>query len=155
MDTLILTWAIHRIGGGCLMLQPTSSTEEMAAHLNRIPPVAFFATLDLLSLGQEALKRSSIPSDLPFYKFSESYGPVNKRSPVPEASKIPSLDALIAASKHLPPLPKVSLAAGEASRRVAYYCTTSGTSGFQVMIRSFFLLIARFNTDEKVSLCLV
>lgn len=138
MDTLILTWAIHRIGGGCLMLQPTSSTVEMAAHLDRVPPFAMFATVDLLSLGQDALQRSSLPSDLPFYKFSESYGPASKQPPAQDTSpsKTPSLDELIAASKELSPLPKTPLPAGEASRRVAYFCTTSGTSGFQVTSHS-------------------
>lgn len=138
MDTLILTWAIHRIGGGCLMLQPTSSTVEMAAHLDRVPPFAMFATVDLLSLGQDALQRSSLPSDLPFYKFSESYGPTSKQAPAQDTSpsKTPSLDELIAASKELSPLPKTPLPAGEAGRRVAYYCTTSGTSGFQVTSHS-------------------
>lgn len=134
MDTLILTWAIHRIGGGCLMLQPTSSTEEMAAHLDRVPPFAMFATLDLLSLAQETIELSSQPKDLPLYKFSESYGPPSKQAQAQAqaASKIPSLDMLISASKDLPPLGKAPLLAGEARRRVAYYCTTSGTSGFQV-----------------------
>lgn len=130
MDTLILTWAIHRIGGGCLMLQPTSSAEEMAAHLDRIPPFAMFATIDLLPLAQETLQRSSAPSDLPFYKFSESYVPPNKRSQ--DKSNLLSLDDLITASKEQPPVETILLADGEASQRVAYYCTTSGTSGFQV-----------------------
>lgn len=139
MDTLILTWAIHRIGGGCLMLQPTSSAEEMAAHLDRIPPFAMFATMDLLPLAEETLKRSSAPSDLPFYKFSESYVPPNKRSQ--DKSGLKSLDDLITGSKELPPVEKIHLAAGEASQRVAYYCTTSGTSGFQVRPRKKFHLI--------------
>lgn len=110
------------------MLQPTSSAEEMGVHMDRVPPFAMFVSQDLLPLGQEALQRSSLSSDLPFYSFSES----GSSEPNGDLSQISTLDDLMAAGKDLPPMQKTSLAAGEASQRVAYYCTTSGTSGFQV-----------------------
>jgi hypothetical protein len=117
------------------MLQPTSSADEMAAHLDRVPPFAMFVSQDLLSLGQEAFEKSSSSSNVPFYSFSEAQK--SQQTAVPETSqdstKIQStLDDLMAAGKDLPPFEKTSLSEGEASRRVAYYCTTSGTSGFQV-----------------------
>ncbi|SPJ85404.1 related to phenylacetyl-CoA ligase [Fusarium torulosum] len=136
VDTLILSWAIHRIGGGCLMLQPTSSAEEMAAHMDRVPPFAMFVSQDLLTLGQEAFEKSSSSSNVPFYSFSEA--PKSQQTAVPETSqdspKMSTLDDLMAAGKDLPPFEKTSLSEGEASRRVAYYCTTSGTSGFQRVV---------------------
>lgn len=121
------------------MLQPTSSAEEMGAHMDRVPPFAMFVSQDLLPLGQEALQRSSLSSDLPFYSFSESGNSlqtevVGSNGDLP---KISTLDDLMAAGKDLPPMQKTPLAAGEASRRVAYYCTTSGTSGFQVTSLAF------------------
>ncbi|KAF2633109.1 putative AMP dependent ligase/synthetase [Macroventuria anomochaeta] len=136
VDTLILSWAIHRIGGGCLMLQPTSSADEIAEHLDRIPPFAMFVSQDLLPLGEEAVRRSSNSSKLPVYRLS-----VPDRSPPAAAvesdlglAKIPTLDDLLAAAKELLPMHKTPLAADEATRRVAYYCTTSGTSGFQRIV---------------------
>nr|A0A024F9J0.1 RecName: Full=AMP-dependent ligase vlmC; AltName: Full=Verlamelin biosynthesis protein C [Lecanicillium sp.]BAO73255.1 AMP dependent ligase/synthetase [Lecanicillium sp. HF627] len=132
MDTLILTWAIHRLGGGCLMLQPTSSVEEMAAHIDHVPPFAMFVTLDLVTLGQETIQKSSQSADLPFYKFSKVYGPPAKNAP--DTSNVKSLDALLEKSKDQAPIEKLLLAEGEGSKRVAYYCTTSGTGGFQRIV---------------------
>jgi hypothetical protein len=116
------------------MLQPTSSADEMAAHLDRVPPVAFFVSQDLLTLGQDAMQKSSLSTDLPFYRFLVSNQPTRTApaEPKQDLSKIPTLDDMIAAAKDLPPVERTPLSAGEASQRVAYYCTTSGTSGFQV-----------------------
>ncbi|KAJ5401207.1 AMP dependent ligase/synthetase [Penicillium crustosum] len=123
VDILILSWAIHRMGGACLMMQPTSSAEEIAGHFDRVPPVAMFASQELLPLAQEAVQLSSL-SDLPLYRLSVPRGMTN-------LSRITTLDDLIEVAKDLPPVQKGALSVNEASRRVAYYCTTSGTSGFQ------------------------
>lgn len=116
------------------MLQPTSSADEMAAHMDRVPPFAMFVSQDLLTLGKEAFEKSSSSSNVPFYSFSEA--PKPQQTAVPETSqespKMSTLDDLMAAGKDLAPFEKMPLSEGEASRRVAYYCTTSGTSGFQV-----------------------
>ncbi|KAL6886027.1 putative AMP dependent ligase/synthetase [Trichoderma evansii] len=130
VDTLILSWAIHRIGGACLMMQPTSSAEEIAGHFDRVPPFAMFASQDLLPLAKEAVQRSSL-SELPLYRLSVAEGATE---PDEDLSKITTLDDLIAAAKGLPQVQKVPLSANEATRRVAYYCTTSGTSGFQRIV---------------------
>lgn len=105
-------------------MQPTSSAEEIAGHFDRVPPFAMFASQELLPLAQEAVQLSSL-SDLPLYRLSVPPGATN-------LSRITTLDDLIAAAKDLPPVQKGALSVNEATRRVAYYCTTSGTSGFQV-----------------------
>ncbi|KAJ5654821.1 AMP dependent ligase/synthetase [Penicillium lividum] len=130
VDTLVLSWAIHRLGGACLMMQPTSSAEEIAGHFERVPPFAMFASQDLLPLAQEAIQRSS-RSDLPLYKISLDGG---LAEPDPQLSSITSLRDLIAAARDLPPLDKGHWPVNEATRRVAYYCTTSGTSGLQRIV---------------------
>ncbi|KAL4815811.1 acetyl-CoA synthetase-like protein [Aspergillus spinulosporus] len=127
VDTLILSWAIHRIGGACLMMQPTSLAEEITSHLNHVPPFAMFASQDLLPLAQEAVQRSSL-SELPLYRLSVPGEPAKADQNV---SRISTLDNLIAAARGLPPVQKGPLSVNEATRRVAYYCTTSGTSGNQ------------------------
>lgn len=131
---MILSWAIHRIGGGCLMLQPTSSAEEIAGHLDRIPPFAMFVSQDLLPLGQAALGLRSLSLERALYRFPVPGHPAQAAAidPDQDVPKIPTLDDLLAASEGLPPILKAPLSANEANRRVAYYCTTSGTSGFQV-----------------------
>ncbi|KAJ9484378.1 hypothetical protein VN97_g8994 [Penicillium thymicola] len=126
VDILILSWAIHRMGGACLMMQPTSSAEEIAGHFDRVPPFAMFASQELLPLAQEAVQLSSL-TDLPLYRLSVPGGATN-------LSRITTLDDLIAAAKDLPPVQKGALSVDEATRRVAYYCTTSGTSGFQRIV---------------------
>ncbi|KAE8153721.1 hypothetical protein BDV25DRAFT_18554 [Aspergillus avenaceus] len=133
VDTLILSWAVHRLGGACLMMQPTSSAEEIAGHLDRVPPCAMFASQDLLPLAQDALQQSS-HSELPLYKLSLAGGVAE---PDPQLARITTLDDLIAAATDLPSWDRGALPANEATRRVAYYCTTSGTSGLQVGLHSF------------------
>jgi long-subunit acyl-CoA synthetase (AMP-forming) len=128
---LILSWAIHRIGGACLMLQPTSSAEEIAGHLARAPPFAMVVSQDLLPLGQEALGRSSLSAELPFYRLTVP-DHTAAVEPNQDSAAISTLDDLVLAAQGLSPVEKTPLAPGEAARRVAYYCTTSGTSGFQV-----------------------
>ncbi|KAL4995753.1 acetyl-CoA synthetase-like protein [Aspergillus recurvatus] len=130
VDTLILSWAIHRIGGACLMMQPTSSAEEIAGHFDRVPPFAMFASQDLLPLAQEAVRQSSL-SELPLYRLSV---PGAVAEPDQDLSRITTLDDLIAAAEGLPPVQKGPFSVNEAARRVAYYCTTSGTSGFQRIV---------------------
>lgn len=117
------------------MLQPTSSADEISQHFDRAPPFAAFVSQDLLFLGQEGLRKSSLPPDLPFYLLA---GPNQSAlTAVPDSKQSPcsvsTLDDLIESAKGLSPVQKITLPAKEAARRVAYYCTTSGTSGFQVM----------------------
>ncbi|KAF2158300.1 hypothetical protein M409DRAFT_38360 [Zasmidium cellare ATCC 36951] len=130
-DALILSWAIHRLGGGCLMLQPTSSADEIAGHLDRVPPCALFASEDLLSLGKDAVQRSSMASKLQLYRLSL---PTADSKLFQESSEISSLEDLLMASKNLPATPKSTLSADEAAHRVAYCCTTSGTGGLQRVV---------------------
>jgi hypothetical protein len=121
------------------MLQPTSSADEMAEHLDRVPPIAMFVSQDLLPLGQEVFERSSLSSEVSFYRLLVPDTSADKAAVESDRNlaKIPSLDDLIESFKGLPSMHKTPLLAGEASRRVAYYCTTSGTSGLQVtMTRS-------------------
>ena len=110
-------------------MQLTSSAEEIAGHLDRVPPFAMFASQDLLPLAQEAVQRSSL-SETPLYRLSVPGGAAESDQ---DLSRITTLDDLIAAAKGLPPVQKGPLSVNEATRRVAYYCTTSGTSGFQVI----------------------
>jgi hypothetical protein len=114
------------------MLQPTSSADEIAGHLTNVPPFAIFMSEDLFPLGQDAIQRSSLSSEVPIYRL-----PVPNKTPNGADQKIasiPTLDDLIASAKDLPAIDKTSLSANEAARRVAYFCTTSGTSGFQVKL---------------------
>jgi hypothetical protein len=117
------------------MLQPTSSVDEIAEHLGRVPPSAMFVSQDLLPLGQEAVRKSSLSSELPLYSLSmPDHSPrTSAVEPNQNVANISTLDDLIVVGKDLPPLHRTPLSANEATRRVAYYCTTSGTSGFQVI----------------------
>ncbi|KAF7586847.1 hypothetical protein BBP40_008240 [Aspergillus hancockii] len=98
VDTLILSWAIHGIGGACLMLQPTSSAEEIAGHFDRVPPFAMFASQDLLHLVQEAAQGRSL-SKLPLYRLSVPGGAAELDQYL---SRITTLDDLITATKGVP-----------------------------------------------------
>jgi hypothetical protein len=67
--------------------------------------------------------------------------------PDQKTASIPTLDDLIASAKDLPAIDKTNLSANEAARRVAYFCTTSGTSGFQVKFIAHYVL---YSTNQTI-----
>lgn len=130
------------------MLQPTSSADEIASHLDHVPPLAMFASQDLLALGQDAVRRSSMAPKLLLFELSILNNPAQTPhvEPTRDPSRVCTLEELVVAARHLPALPKSPLSPDEASRRVAYYCTTSGTGGVQVS-RAF--VCCRFSTNQE------
>jgi hypothetical protein len=131
------------------MLQPTSSADEIAGHLANVPPCAIFLSQDLLALGQDAIRRSTLPLEVPMYRLSVPVHTPQGAAVEPDqkTASIPTLDDLIASAKDLPAIDKTTLSANEAARRVAYFCTTSGTSGFQVKFIAHYVF---YSTNQTI-----
>ncbi|KAL2797320.1 putative AMP dependent ligase/synthetase [Aspergillus keveii] len=122
VDFIPLSWAIHRVGGTCLALHPTSSATELQSLMRQARCRALFTCRELLGKCEAAVMDAA-----PIFLLDL---PGDDNLPAGEKS-ILSVNKLIADGEHLLPLAHVSLQPGESRDRVAYLCPTSGTSGYQ------------------------
>ena len=122
IDFLISCWAVHRLGGICLLLHSTSSASEIIAHLEKAKCNIIFTSQPLLPTCLEVDKAISIEVflfDLP--------------NEIPDPSKTNQrLANLVEEGSILGDLEDVKWSAAQGREQVAYLCPTSGTSGKQV-----------------------
>lgn len=134
IDYVILAWAVHRIGGLCLLLHATSSAAEIATHLERAPCQAIFTCEPLLATCTEATRlRSGASSkifllDVPRQLLPEGHVP----------SALTTLEQLVQAGAALDQLSKPQWKSDDGKDQVAYLCPTSGTSGTQARLWPIF-----------------
>ncbi|KAF5631669.1 putative phenylacetyl ligase [Fusarium sp. NRRL 25303] len=123
LDFLVVCWAIHRIGGICLLLQPTTSPVEISSHMTKAKCDILVTCEELLPSCKEILNR--LPKT-PRRIFSINTS--NTQLPNFEG-EIKCLPQLCQEGSGLPELEKLQLK--DAHTTVAFYLTTSGTSGPQ------------------------
>ncbi|KAF5551397.1 phenylacetyl ligase [Fusarium mexicanum] len=123
LDFLIVCWAIHRIGGIGLLLQPTTSPVEISSHMAKANCDILITCEELLPSCKEILNR--LPK-APRRIFS-----INTSSTqLPNfEGEIKCLPQLYQEGSELPELEQ--LQPKDAHSTVAFYLTTSGTSGPQ------------------------
>lgn len=124
MDFMPLSWAIHRIGGTCLVMHPTSSAIEIQTLMRKANCHALFTCRQLQPVCEAVF--TALNEDLARLFLLE----LADDDATPAALR--TVSQLIADGEHLPVLDGVTLQAGETRDRVAYLCPTSGTSGYQV-----------------------
>ncbi|KAG9494875.1 putative NRPS-like protein biosynthetic cluster [Fusarium musae] len=123
LDFLVVCWAIHRIGGICLLLQPTTSPVEISSHMSKAKCDILITCEELLPSCKEILNR--LPK-APRRMFSINTS--NTQLPNFEG-EIKCLPQLYQEGSILPDLEQ--LQPKDAHTTVAFYLTTSGTSGPQ------------------------
>ncbi|KAF5635780.1 phenylacetyl ligase [Fusarium sp. NRRL 52700] len=123
LDFLVVCWAIHRIGGICLLIQPTTSPVEISSHMTKAKCDILITCEELLPSCKEILNR--LPT-APRRIFSINTS--NTQLPNFEG-EIKCLPQLYQEGSELPELEK--LQPKDAHTTVAFYLTTSGTSGPQ------------------------
>ncbi|CZR45109.1 putative phenylacetyl-CoA ligase [Fusarium proliferatum ET1] len=123
LDFLVVCWAIHRIGGICLLLQPTTSPVEISSHMTKAKCDILITCEELLPSCKEILNR--LPK-APRRIFSINSS--NTQLPNFEG-EIKCLPQLYQEGSDLPEL--AQLQPKDAHTTVAFYLTTSGTSGPQ------------------------
>ncbi|EWY81794.1 hypothetical protein FOYG_16007 [Fusarium oxysporum NRRL 32931] len=123
LDFLVVCWAIHRIGGICLLLQPTTSPVEISSHMTKAKCDILITCEELLPSCKEILNR--LPK-APRRIFSINTS--NTQLPNFEG-EIKCLPQLYQEGSELPELEQ--LRPRDAHTTVAFYLTTSGTSGPQ------------------------
>ncbi|RDL32344.1 Acetyl-CoA synthetase-like protein [Venustampulla echinocandica] len=122
IDYVPLTWAIHRIGGTCLLLHPTSSAAELESLMRKANCKAMFTCKPLLGPCQTAF--TAINGNLSNLFLLE----LPEEPPVPVSNR--TISQLIADGEQLPDLQPLNLEGFKSKECLAYLCPTSGTSGF-------------------------
>ncbi|KAL4873960.1 hypothetical protein BDV12DRAFT_181862 [Aspergillus spectabilis] len=122
IDTLPLAWATHELGGIVSPANAAYSAEELKHQLLDSRAKALFTCLPLLSTALEAASAAGL-----------SWERIYLIDVLPDGGKIPAqygtLSQLVELGRSLPKLEKIAWRAGEAARRTAFLCYSSGTSG--------------------------
>ncbi|KAI9374605.1 hypothetical protein BJX61DRAFT_532245 [Aspergillus egyptiacus] len=122
IDTLPLAWATHELGGIVSPANAAYSADELKHQLLDSKAKALFTCVSLLPIALEAASKAGLPRER-IYLIDA----------LPHSGALPAqyrtLSQLIEAGKSLPKLEKMTWRAGEAARRTAFLCYSSGTSG--------------------------
>ncbi|KAH6719152.1 hypothetical protein BKA61DRAFT_731637 [Leptodontidium sp. MPI-SDFR-AT-0119] len=129
IDFLIVCWAVHRIGGTCLLIQPTTSVPEIVSHMEKANSKALFVCEELLPVCKQIF--GQLPA-LPEKTYS-----ITDSSALRETLNvnIKSLPQLLEEGQGLKRLDQRWMYKGETFNETAYLCATSGTSGRQRLAR--------------------
>ncbi|KAK3290800.1 uncharacterized protein B0H64DRAFT_368292 [Chaetomium fimeti] len=139
IDFFALSWAIHRLNGICLLLNPTSSVGEMISHMTAAKCGVIFTCETLVSTSVEVATRLSIAQSRIFtLPLPDGF----LKNPEP-TDGFKSLEDLVALGLQVQPPEPLVWRKGQAKEQVAYLCSTSGTSGKQklAMITHYSLTI--------------
>jgi long-subunit acyl-CoA synthetase (AMP-forming) len=129
LDFLIASWAIHRIGGICLLMHPTSSAAEIKRHIELTKCRVLFTCRSLLQTANEVLAESEVQD--PRVYLLDLPEELGKEPSLPDQGQ-QTVEQLISAGADLPSIQALKWAEGQGKEQVAYLCPTSGTSGLQV-----------------------
>ncbi|CAL8577205.1 hypothetical protein XPA_003049 [Xanthoria parietina] len=125
VDTITLSWAIHRLSGVSSPANAVYSSSELEYQLRSSGSRALFTCLPLLSTALEAASKCNIPRNKVFLlqvpkQISGSQDP---------PKDIKTVDQLIQEGTSLPTLEALRWEKGQGARQTAFLCYSSGTSG--------------------------
>ncbi|RMJ27974.1 Phenylacetyl-CoA ligase [Aspergillus sp. HF37] len=125
IDTLPLSWASHRLGGVVSPANAAYSAAELTHQLRDSKAKALFTCLPLLPTALEAASNAGLPRsriyliDLPAEILGGAKSPAEYKT----------LAQFVEAGKSLPKPEQLKWGPGEGTRRTAFLCYSSGTSG--------------------------
>ncbi|KAJ5794632.1 phenylacetyl-CoA ligase pclA-Penicillium chrysogenum [Penicillium paradoxum] len=125
IDSLPLFWAVHRLGGVLSPANASYSAAELTHQLLDSKAKALVTCAPLLSISLEAAAKAGLPKskiyliDVPKVILGGAKPPTGHKS----------VSELLEAGKSLPPVEELKWSAGEGTRRTAFLCYSSGTSG--------------------------
>ncbi|KAL4958313.1 hypothetical protein BDW69DRAFT_190970 [Aspergillus filifer] len=122
IDTISLAWATHELGGIVSPANAAYSAPELKHQLLDSKAKALFTCVPLLPTALEAASAAGLPKER-IYIIDALPG--GEKAP----AQYKTLSQLVETGKPLPKLEKVNWRAGEAARRTAFLCYSSGTSG--------------------------
>ncbi|KAL4922592.1 hypothetical protein BDW62DRAFT_215651 [Aspergillus aurantiobrunneus] len=118
IDFLIASWAIHRIGGVCLLMHPTSSASEIQRHIALTRCRVVFTCLADSHVEDPRVYLLDLPEEL-------------AKPPVLPGQEHQTVEQLVRQGSSLPPIDPLQWTASQGKEQVAYLCPTSGTSRLQ------------------------
>ncbi|KAL4995967.1 hypothetical protein BDV10DRAFT_122716 [Aspergillus recurvatus] len=128
LDFLIASWAVHRIGGICLLMHPTSSAAEIKRHIELTKCRVLFTCRSLLPTTNEVLLESEVED--PRVYLLDLPEELGKAPSLPDQGQ-KTVELLIKEGGSLPAIDALEWVEGQGKEQVAYLCPTSGTSGLQ------------------------
>ncbi|BCS23694.1 putative NRPS-like protein biosynthetic cluster [Aspergillus puulaauensis] len=128
IDFLIASWAVHRVGGVCLLMHPTSSAAEIKRHITLTKCRVLFTCRSLLSTANDALADSAVQD--PKVYLLDLPEELAKTSSLPDQGQ-KTVELLVQEGASLPQIEPLQWTPGQGKEQVAYLCPTSGTSGLQ------------------------
>ncbi|GAT21108.1 phenylacetyl-CoA ligase [Aspergillus luchuensis] len=128
IDTLPLSWAVHQLGGLVSPANAAYSAAELKYQLLDSKAKALFTCLPLLQTALEAASLAGLPKDR-IYLLEV---PPQLTPGVKAPAQFKTVSQFIEEGKSLPKVERLNWAAGEGSRRTAFLCYSSGTSGLPV-----------------------
>lgn len=123
-----LSWAVHQLGGLVSPANAAYSAAELKYQLLDSKAKALFTCLPLLQTALEAASLAGLPKDR-IYLLEV---PAQLTPGVKAPAQFKTVSQFIEEGKSLPKAERLNWAAGEGSRRTAFLCYSSGTSGLPV-----------------------
>ena len=124
IDYMTACWAVHKLGGVLTAANAAYNAAELEFQLRHSGAKAVFTCLPLLKTAKEACAKFGIPDERIYILPLPA-----SATPGLSAPGLKTADDLIAAGRKLPALETLKWQAGEGSRRTAFLCYSSGTSG--------------------------
>ncbi|PYH41063.1 acyl--CoA ligase [Aspergillus saccharolyticus JOP 1030-1] len=125
IDTLTLSWAVHRLGGVVSPANAAYSAAELKYQLQDSKATVLFTCLPLLKTALEAADAAGLSRDRIFLLEVPQQLTPGVKAP----AQFKTVDQLIEAGKALPKVEALNWGPGEGARRTAFLCYSSGTSG--------------------------
>ncbi|KAL8996791.1 MAG: hypothetical protein Q9169_003760 [Polycauliona sp. 2 TL-2023] len=125
IDTLTLSWAIHRLSGISSPANAVYSASELEYQLRSSRSKALFTCLPLLPTALEAASKCNIPRNKVFLLQV----PKDIAGSQDPPKDIKTVDQLIQEGADLPHLEDLRWEKGQGARQTAFLCYSSGTSG--------------------------
>ncbi|RAH48732.1 acyl--CoA ligase [Aspergillus brunneoviolaceus CBS 621.78] len=152
IDTMPLSWAVHRLSGIVSPANAAYSASELAYQMRDSKATVLFTCLPLLATALEATAQVGIPRQRVFVLET----PVEPGQSLPAAaSEFETVSQLVAAGQTLPPVAPLKWQAGQGRRQPAFLCYSSGTSGLPkgVMISHYNMManILQFKQYDESS----
>ncbi|KAE8384981.1 hypothetical protein BDV23DRAFT_191149 [Aspergillus alliaceus] len=129
IDFVAATLATQRLGGTSLLIHPTSTATELESHLKASGCKVIFTCAPLLPTCLEASKRL----DVPLFNIYLLELPIP--AAVLNADHFKTVNQLIKFGSDQPILERAEWTEHQGKSRLAFLCSSSGTSGFQKLVK--------------------
>ncbi|KAJ5884526.1 hypothetical protein N7504_012098 [Penicillium tannophilum] len=125
IDTMMLFWAVHQLEGVVAPASSSYSANELKHQLLDCKAKVLFTCVPLLPIALDAAAKAGFSKEQ-IYLIDVPQEMLGGTQP---PSEFKSVSQIAEAGKSLPPAEPVQWGPGEAARRTAFLCYSSGTSG--------------------------